>query len=55
MIIAYRLHCSEAGLAGGTAVGGILYLVARWRHWVLPPVLRPRAEPPGEASSAPAE
>jgi len=36
MIIAYHLHHPGAGLACGTAVGGVLYLVARWRHWVLP-------------------
>jgi uncharacterized membrane protein YeiH len=51
MIIAYRLHYSEAGLACGTAIGGVLYLVARWRHWVLPSVVRLRAEPPSEASA----
>lgn len=49
MIIAYRLHHSDAGLACGTAVGGVLYLLAHWRHWVLPSVLRPRAETSGEA------
>ena len=49
MIIAYRLHYSEAGLAGGTAAGGVLYLVARWRHWVLPSAGHLRAEPPGDA------
>ena len=36
MIATYRLHHPAAGLVGGTAIGGVLYLVARWRHWVLP-------------------
>ena len=36
MIIAYRVHHPAVGLACGTAIGGVLYLVARWRHWVLP-------------------
>jgi uncharacterized membrane protein YeiH len=55
MIVAYRLHHPEAGLAGGTAIGGVLYLVARWRHWVLPSVARPRAETPSEAPPASTE
>ena len=42
MIIAYRLHHPAAGLACGTAIGGALYLVARWRHWVLPSAARLR-------------
>ena len=53
MIVAYRLQHPEAGLAGGTAIGGVLYLVARWRQWVLPSVERQRAETPVEASTAP--
>jgi uncharacterized membrane protein YeiH len=52
MITAYRLHHPEAGLACGTAVGGVLYLVARRRHWVLPPAVRPRAGTPSGASAA---
>jgi uncharacterized membrane protein YeiH len=40
MVIAYRLHYPGAGLACGTAIGGVLYLVARWRHWILPPAGR---------------
>jgi len=52
MIVAYRLQHPEAGLVGGTAIGGILYLVARWRHWVLPPVERQGAEASGNASAA---
>jgi uncharacterized membrane protein YeiH len=52
MIVAYRLQHPEAGLVGGTAIGGVLYLVARWRHWVLPSVERQRAETPVEASTA---
>jgi len=55
MIIAYRLHYPEAGLACGTAIGGVLYLVARRRHWVLRPAARPRAGTPGEKSHASAE
>jgi uncharacterized membrane protein YeiH len=55
MIVAYRLQHPEAGLAGGAAIGGVLYLVARWRHWVLPSVERQRAETPVEASTASAE
>jgi uncharacterized membrane protein YeiH len=55
MIIAYRLQHPEAGLAAGTAIGGVLYLVARWRHWVLPSVERQWAETPVEASTASAE
>src|SRR6185437_12958137 len=55
MIVAYRLQHPEAGLAGGTAIGGVLYLVARWRHWVLPSVERQRAETPVEASTASTE
>lgn len=55
MITAYRLHYPEAGLACGTAIGGALYLVARRRHWVLPPAVRPRAETPSEASAASTE
>ena len=55
MIIAYRLHHPGAGLACGTAIGGVLYLAARRRHWVLPPAARPRAGSPGETSSASAE
>jgi hypothetical protein len=55
MIIANRLHYPAAGLACGTAVGGVLYLLARWRHWVLPSVIRLRGEPPIEASAAPTE
>ena len=52
MIIAYRLHYPEAGLACGTVIGGALYLVARRRHWVLPPAGRPRAGTPSKASAA---
>jgi uncharacterized membrane protein YeiH len=52
MIVAFRLQHPEAGLVGGTAIGGVLYLVARWRHWVLPPVERQGAEASGEASAA---
>jgi uncharacterized membrane protein YeiH len=55
MVIAYRLHHPGAGLAGGTAIGGVLYLVARWRHWVLPPAARPRAGTPAKASTASTE
>ncbi|MGH3209916.1 MAG: trimeric intracellular cation channel family protein [Trebonia sp.] len=55
MITAYRLQCPQAGLAGGTAIGGILYLVARRRHWILPSALRSQAEPPGDASAAATE
>jgi uncharacterized membrane protein YeiH len=54
MIVAYRLQHPEAGLIGGTAIGGVLYLVARWRHWVLPPVERQGAETPGAAPLGPA-
>jgi uncharacterized membrane protein YeiH len=55
MIIAYRLHYPGAGLACGTAIGGVLYLVARWRHWVLPPAVRLHAETPGEPPAASTE
>jgi uncharacterized membrane protein YeiH len=55
MIIAYRLHHPAVGLACGTAIGGVLYLAARRRHWVLPPVARPRAAPPSQASAASTE
>jgi uncharacterized membrane protein YeiH len=55
MVIAYHLGHAEAGLVGGTATGGVLYLVAHWRHWVLPPVERQGAETPGTASAASAE
>jgi uncharacterized membrane protein YeiH len=55
MIIAARLHCPEAGLAGGAATGGVLYLLARWRHWVLPPTARLRAGTPSEAPAASTE
>ena len=41
MIIAYRVHHPAVGLACGTAIGGVLYLVARWRHWVLPSAAEP--------------
>jgi uncharacterized membrane protein YeiH len=40
VMVAYRLGYPAAGLVGGVAVGGVSYLVARWRHWVLPPVDR---------------
>jgi uncharacterized membrane protein YeiH len=50
MIVAYRLQHPEAGLVGGTAIGGVLYLAARRRHWVLPPAARLRAGTPSEAS-----
>jgi len=55
MIIASRLQYPVAGLACGTAIGGVLYLVARWRHWVLPSPECPRAETPSEASAASTE
>ncbi|MGB6579875.1 MAG: TRIC cation channel family protein [Streptosporangiaceae bacterium] len=55
MITAYRLHYPGAGLACGTAIGGVLYLVARRRHWVLPPAVRLHAETPGGASAASTE
>jgi uncharacterized membrane protein YeiH len=55
MIIAFRLHHPGAGLAIGTATGGVLYLVARWRHWVLPSAVHLRAETPSEASAASTE
>jgi uncharacterized membrane protein YeiH len=55
MIIANRLQHPGAGMAGGTAIGGILYLLARWRHWVLPSVVRRHAETPSEASPASTE
>jgi hypothetical protein len=55
MIIAYRLHYPEAGLACGTVIGGALYIVARRRHWVLPPAGRPRAGTPSKASAASTE
>jgi uncharacterized membrane protein YeiH len=55
MITAYRLHHPEVGLACGTAIGGALYLVARRRHWVMPPAVRSRAETPSEASAAATE
>lgn len=55
MITAYRLHHPAAGLVGGSAIGGVLYLVARWRHWVLPSAGRPRAARPSDASAASSE
>jgi uncharacterized membrane protein YeiH len=55
MITAYRLHYPGAGLACGTAIGGVVYLVARRRHWVLPPAVRLHAETPGGASAASTE
>jgi uncharacterized membrane protein YeiH len=55
MIIAYRLHDPAAGLACGTAIGGVLYLVARWRHWVLPSAGRPQTGTAGDASAASTE
>jgi uncharacterized membrane protein YeiH len=55
MIIASRLHHPAAGLACGTAIGGVLYLVACWRHWVLPSVLRQHAEAPSEPPAASTE
>jgi hypothetical protein len=55
MVTAYRLHHPGAGLVGGTAIGGVLYLVARWRHWVLPSAGRLRAGTPSNASAASGE
>jgi uncharacterized membrane protein YeiH len=55
MIIAHLLHYPAAGLVCGTAIGGVLYLAARRRRWVLPPVARVRAETPSEASAASTE
>jgi uncharacterized membrane protein YeiH len=55
MITASRLHYPVAGLAGGTAIGGVLYLVALRRHWVLPPVVHKRAGTPAETSPAATE
>lgn len=55
MITAHRLHYPGAGLACGTAIGGVLYLVARRRHWVLPPAVRLHAETPGGASATSTE
>jgi uncharacterized membrane protein YeiH len=55
MIIANRLQYPAAGLACGTAIGGVLYLVARWRHWVLPPAARLRAGTPREPPAASTE
>jgi uncharacterized membrane protein YeiH len=50
MIIAYHLHAPAAGLVSGAVVGGVLYLLAHWRHWVLPPAERLRAETPPRES-----
>jgi hypothetical protein len=55
MIIAYRVHNPAVGLACGTAIGGVLYLAARWRHWVLPSAARLRAGIPSEAPAASTE
>jgi len=55
MVIAYRLHYPGAELACGTAIGGVLYLVARWRHWVLPPAVRLHSGTPSEAAAASTE
>jgi uncharacterized membrane protein YeiH len=55
MIIAHLLHYPEVGLACGTAIGGALYLVARRRHWVLPPAARPRADEPEHSDAATSE
>jgi uncharacterized membrane protein YeiH len=55
MIVAYRLHHPEVRPVSGTAIGGVLYLLARWRHWALPSVGRLRAETPSKASPASTE
>jgi uncharacterized membrane protein YeiH len=55
MIIAYRFHHPAAGLVCGTAIGGVLYLVARWRHWVLPPAVRLPAGSRSETSATSTE
>ena len=55
MIIAYRVHHPAVGLACGTAIGGVLHLVARRRHWVLPSAARLRAGIPSEAPAASTE
>jgi uncharacterized membrane protein YeiH len=55
MIITYRVHHPAVGLACGTALGGVLYLAARWRHWVLPSAARLRAGIPSGAPAASTE
>jgi uncharacterized membrane protein YeiH len=55
MIVASRLHHPGAGLAWGTAIGGVLYLVARWRHWVLPPAGRLRTGTASQTSAGSTE
>lgn len=53
VIVAYRLGYPTVGLGCGAAAGALFYLVARWRHWVLPPVERAHSEKPDQAIAEP--